>query len=68
VSMPTQPARTLELSYARESHYGLHILARLYDEGWETLGPLRYYACCGHYCTILYLPDENIIDAAEAQP
>lgn len=31
---------------------------RAFEEGWETLEPLKYFEC-GHYCTTLYLPSER---------
>lgn len=50
------PSRTIEIAYPQDS-YGLHLLARLYQEGWETLEPMKYFGCCGLYVTTLYLPD-----------
>jgi hypothetical protein len=37
-------------------HEGIHLLARKFQEGWETLIPLRYHACCDTFRTTLYLP------------
>lgn len=39
------------------SRAGIAIVARMFEEGWETLEPLRLFGCCGYYCTTLYLPE-----------
>lgn len=43
------------LEYDHESgHLGNHELCKLFDDGWETLEPVKYYHCCEIYRTILY--------------
>jgi hypothetical protein len=50
------PARTMEIIFTHGSaRAGIAIMARLFNEGWETLTALQH-AECGHYWTTLYLP------------
>lgn len=44
------------------AYEGNLIMNRLFQEGWETLEPLRY-AECGHYYTTLYLPESGLPNA-----
>lgn len=45
------------IEYDQASGYqGTHLLAEKFAAGWETLVPLRYFACCGRYHTVLYQP------------
>lgn len=30
-------------------HEGIHLIAKLFSEGWEALEPLEYHKCCGIY-------------------
>lgn len=45
------------LVYDQHSGYeGVRELNRLFEAGWETLQPLKWFGCCGIYATVLYLP------------
>ncbi len=42
------------IEYDQESGIqGIHLLAKKFEEGWETLVPLRFHKCCGIYRTVL---------------
>lgn len=46
------------ITYKQEDgNEGVNFMARMFNKGWETLKPLKYYKCCGHYCTTLFLTD-----------
>ena len=45
------------IEYDQESgHEGIHKLAEMFADGWETLVPLRYFECCDLYRTTLHRP------------
>lgn len=53
------------ICYTQEGGYtGVHLMARLFEAGWETLEPLRYCEC-GLFTTTLCLPEERLAKEVE---
>lgn len=51
--------RLMEIVFTQDGVIGGNqIMHRLFSEGWDTLQPLQYDKCCGHYFTTLHLPHE----------
>jgi hypothetical protein len=52
-----EQSRTMVIEFTQEGGYaGNIIMARMFEEGWETLEPLKWFTCCKYYRTVLYLP------------